>query len=54
MGAFLEERIGFQDIPALVEAALSEVPQVTNPALSEILEADRLARASVNAHINKV
>ncbi|MBQ6914112.1 MAG: 1-deoxy-D-xylulose-5-phosphate reductoisomerase, partial [Kiritimatiellae bacterium] len=49
--AFLREQIGFNDIPALVEAALSEVPQVSKPALSDILEADRLARESVRARI---
>ncbi len=47
--AFLEERIGFNDIPALVEAALSEVAPVSEPALADILEADRLARESVAA-----
>jgi 1-deoxy-D-xylulose-5-phosphate reductoisomerase len=50
--AFLREQIGFNDIPALVEAALSEVAQVSNPALADILEADRLARASVRARIH--
>ena len=50
--AFLAEAIGFNDIPALVEAALSEVGQVSNPTLPDILEADRLARASVTAHIS--
>lgn len=50
--AFLAEAIGFNDIPALVEAALSEVPQVSNPSLSDILEADRLARESVTGHIS--
>jgi len=49
--AFLREQIGFNDIPALVEAALSEVPEVSNPELSDILEADRLARRSVRARI---
>ena len=49
--AFLQEKVGFHDIPALVETALSEVNQVSNPALSDILEADRLARESVRAHI---
>lgn len=49
--AFLQDRIGFLEIPALVEAALDEVPQISNPALSDILEADRRARESVRAHI---
>ena len=50
VGAFLREEIGFGDIPALVEAALSEVAQVSNPSLSDILEANRLARESVKRH----
>ena len=50
--AFLQEKVGFQDIPALVETALGEVKQVSNPALPDILEADRLARESVRAHIS--
>ena len=51
--AFLREQVGFNDIPALVETALSEVKQVSNPTLSDILEADRRARESVTAHIGK-
>ena len=47
VGAFLREEIGFNDIPALVETALSAVEQVSNPALADILEADRLARQAV-------
>lgn len=47
VGAFLEDRIGFNDIPALVEAALSDAVQVSNPSLSDILEADRRARRCV-------
>ena len=47
VGAFLREKIGFNDIPALVEAALSAVEQVSNPTLADILEADRLARQAV-------
>ena len=46
-GAFLREKIGFNDIPALVETALSAVEQVSNPTLADILEADRLARQAV-------
>jgi 1-deoxy-D-xylulose-5-phosphate reductoisomerase len=53
VGAFLDGRVGFNDIPALVETALSEVEQVSKPALSDILEADRLARASVRRHIKQ-
>ena len=47
VGAFLREQIGFNDIPSLVETALGSVEQVSNPALADILEADRLARQAV-------
>ncbi|MDO4812613.1 MAG: 1-deoxy-D-xylulose-5-phosphate reductoisomerase [Eubacteriales bacterium] len=51
VGAFLREEIGFNDIPALVETALDRVEQVSNPALADILEADRLARQAVVSHL---
>ena len=51
--AFLDGAIGFNDIPALVETALTEVAQVSEPALEDVLEADRLARAAVGARLAK-
>ena len=51
--AFLQGRVGFQDIPALVEAALSSVAQTAQPELADILEADRWAREVVAAHIER-
>ena len=51
VGAFLREEVRFNDISALVEAALDDVAQVSDPSLSDILEADRLSRASVQKHI---
>ena len=47
VGLFLEGRIGFNDIPRLVEKALSRLPVVENPDLDTILEADRQARGVV-------
>lgn len=44
---FLDQKIGFYDIYRLVAQAVEEVPFVREPALDEILEADRLARYSV-------
>ena len=44
---FLADRIGFHDIPRLVEKAGREVPVVQNPDLEEILAADRAARRAV-------
>ena len=51
VGAFLQDRIGFNDIPALVEDALGAVEQKAAPALEDILRADRLAREAVRARI---
>ena len=47
VGLFLEDKIGFLDIPRLVEAALARVPVLDIPGLDEILEADRAARQAV-------
>ena len=44
---FLQEEIGFNDIPRLVEQALSKVPVIYRPSLADILEADRMARQAV-------
>ena len=48
---FLADKIGFYDIYELVRQAVEEVPYIQDPTLEEILEADRLARASVRNHI---
>lgn len=50
VGLFLEDRIGFYDIPRLVSGAMEAVPFEENPDLSRILEADRLARQYVREH----
>ena len=44
---FLEDRIGFYDIPRLVRRAMDSVPYVACPDLCEILEADSAARKAV-------
>lgn len=49
---YLEDKIGFYDIYRLVAQAVEEVPFVQSPNLEEILEADRLARASVRNQIS--
>ena len=51
VGAFLRDAVGFNDIPALVEAALGTVEQVSAPTLEDILAADHAAREAVRAHI---
>ncbi len=52
VGAFLQDRIGFNDIPALVESALEAVEQVSNPALEDILRADDRARKAVQKSLH--
>ncbi len=47
VGLFLEEKIGFLDIPRLVEGALERVKTVHDPSLDDIFEADRAARQAV-------
>lgn len=49
VGLFLEERIGFMGIPALVERAMSVVPVVQAPQLEQIMAADRAARDAVRS-----
>ena len=44
---FLEDKIGFLDIPRLVERALERVTVVNAPTLEDIFEADRAAREAV-------
>ena len=44
---FLEDKIGFYDIYALVSKAVDTVPFIKDPTLEQILEADRLARLAV-------
>ena len=47
VGLFLQEKIGFNDIPRLVEAARSAVPVTPAATLEDILNADRAARQAV-------
>lgn len=44
---YLEDKIGFYDIPKLVQKALDSVPFIENPTLEEILNSDRLAREAI-------
>ena len=47
---YLDDKIGFYDIYELVARAVEEVPNVMEPTLEDVLEADRLARQSVRNH----
>ncbi len=44
---YLEDKIGFYDIPRLVRGAMDAIPFVKNPDLQEILNADSAARSAV-------
>lgn len=46
VAAFLEERIGFMDIPRVVEASLGAVPAEPATTLATVEDADRRARAA--------
>ena len=48
---FLEDKIGFLDIPRLVERALERVPVVDAPALEDIFEADCAAREAAYEYV---
>jgi 1-deoxy-D-xylulose-5-phosphate reductoisomerase len=50
---FLDDKIGFYDIYELVNRAVKEVPNVMEPTLEDVLEADRLARQSVRNNFEK-
>ncbi len=46
---YLQDKIGFYDIYALVSKAVDEVPFIKEPTLEQILEADKLARQLVRS-----
>ncbi len=48
---FLADKIGFYDIYDLVSKAVETVPNVMEPTLEDILEADRLARQCVRENV---
>ena len=52
VAAFLCDEIGICAIPDLIEAALDKTETVYQPQLSDILEADRLAREAVREKLN--
>ena len=51
VGLFLERKIGFSDIPRLVERALDALPQQGAQTIDEVLAFDRMARESVYSSI---
>ncbi|RMH91134.1 1-deoxy-D-xylulose-5-phosphate reductoisomerase [Lysobacter pythonis] len=53
VSAFLQGRIGFLDIPALVEDGLAALPSAPAESLAVLAEADRAARAHAQAAISR-
>jgi 1-deoxy-D-xylulose-5-phosphate reductoisomerase len=51
---FLQDKIGFNDIADMADAALQRVPLIHAPCLDDILEADRLARIAVSEEFSRL
>lgn len=51
--AFLNEQIGFMQIPEINEAVLASTPQATLISIEDVLETDRKARVKALAYINQ-
>ncbi len=49
--AFLDRRISFPDIPAMIEKVMERHTVVKNPSLADILEADKWAREAVGQRL---
>lgn len=54
VAAFLDESIGFNDIPRVIEAVLSATPAVKLESISKVLEADTEARQAAHRQIQKL
>jgi 1-deoxy-D-xylulose-5-phosphate reductoisomerase len=54
VGAFLNQSIGFVDIPAVVEQTMGEHHIISSPELQDILEADRWARKQAEGEIGRL
>jgi 1-deoxy-D-xylulose-5-phosphate reductoisomerase len=54
VSAFLEKRIGFGDLPKVIEKVLRRHCLEKNPTLAEVLAVDEEARKDAAAVINKI
>jgi 1-deoxy-D-xylulose-5-phosphate reductoisomerase len=54
VAAFLEERIRFKDLPAVISEVLERHRTVASPGLDEILEADRWARREADYFVERI
>jgi len=46
--AFLDKRIGFQQIPDIIEKSMQAIPLIKKPALSDYFETDKITRIKTN------
>ncbi|MHB8486890.1 MAG: 1-deoxy-D-xylulose-5-phosphate reductoisomerase [Candidatus Acidiferrales bacterium] len=53
VAAFLEGRLGFTDIPKVIERVLERMPRVTFQSMDDVLEADKEARRIAREEIEK-
>ncbi len=51
--AFLDHKIGFPDIPAIIQNTMDHHTIITSPELDDILQSDFWARDTATAFINK-
>lgn len=54
VGAFLEEKIRFVDLPDIIARVMSRCPAVKNPSLADVLAADGEARRQANQAIEQM
>jgi 1-deoxy-D-xylulose-5-phosphate reductoisomerase len=54
VGAFLEEKIRFVDLPDIIARVMSKCPAVENPSLADLLAADGEARRQANQAIEQM
>lgn len=52
--AFLQDAVGFQDIPEVIARCMEEVPFAVDPNLEALLEADRQARETARMLIGRI
>lgn len=53
VNAFLEERIGFMDIPVILQTVMEKHEVISNPTLEDVLEVDKWTKIKTLSIINK-
>lgn len=54
VGAFLEKRIGFMDIPEILQSVMEKHNVISNPTLEDILDTDQWAKSTAHSLINTI